>query len=329
MTMMELQTKIPVEPSALRLTHNRRVMLVGSCFTESVGERLVDSGFDVMLNPFGILYNPLSMAECLRRCLACEEVTERELVCHNGLYHSWLHHGSFSHADMRQCLDGCNARLREAHAFLRGGCTLMLTFGSAYAYYRVAAPEAGPVVNCHKVPASSFRKQLLTVDEVVEAYSSLIPSECDVVVTVSPIRHWADTPHGNQLGKATLLLATERILSLLRDRGTQTSYFPSYEIVMDELRDYRFYDVDMLHPSPLAVDIIWERLVDTYMDAATRQRAKKYRQLHKMESHRPLFPDSEAYRQHLVRIEELRQELASSASAEAQSSPLSESERKN
>ena len=307
---MELQTRIAIDPTPQRLSHRDRLLLVGSCFTENIGNRLEDYGFEVMSNPFGILYNPISIAECLRRCMDDIEITSDELVHHNGLWHSWLHHGSFSHADKDTCLSQCNKHIHDAHAFMQQGCTIVLTFGTAYAYY--LADKALPVANCHKVPASQFDKRLLTIETIADAYSNLLSHHLPTILTVSPIRHWADTPHGNQLSKGTLLLAIEQMrhnaLHACPD-NTSFSYFPAYEIMMDELRDYRFYDADMLHPSPLAVEIIWQRFVETYMDSATCERGKKFQQLHKMEAHRPLFPESEEYKKHMERTEALRAQL--------------------
>ena len=307
---MELQTKIAITPSPLQLSHSDRLLLVGSCFTENIGSRLADYGFDVMANPFGILYNPLSMAECLRRCLAGQEITIDELMQHDGLWHSWLHHGSFSHVDRGICLAQCNARLREAHEFMQQGCVLVLTFGTAFAYYLCGKGQ--PVANCHKVPAAQFNKRMLTVDAIADAFGDILTPHQPAILTVSPIRHWADTPHGNQLSKGTLLLAIEQMQRNARSQEPDAvvpDYFPAYEIMMDELRDYRFYDYDMLHPSALAVDIIWQRFTETYMDADTLERGKKFQQLHKMEAHRPLFPESDAYRRHTERTEALRAQL--------------------
>lgn len=271
---MNLTTPVPVVPSPLRLSHERPVLLIGSCFTESIGMKISDFGFRTLINPFGILYNPLSIAECLRRCVEGEEITERELVFRDQLWHSWLHHGSFSRPTPEACLEACNQRLHEAHNFLKENPVIILTLGTAWVYEH----EGRPVANCHKVPGKEFTKRLLTVDEITSQFSPL-NSPFPILLTVSPIRHWADGPHGNQLSKSTLLLATEQL---------PWEYFPAYEILMDELRDYRFYDRDLLHPSPLAVDIVWERFQQTYMDAPTLARGQEAHKQHLREAHRPL-----------------------------------------
>lgn len=273
---MNLSTPVAVAPSLLRLSQDRPILLIGSCFTESIGLRLKDFGFRVMMNPFGILYNPLSIAECLRRCLIGEEITENELVERDGLWHSWLHHGSFSHPAKEDCLAACNQRLHQAQNLLKENPLVILTLGTAWVYEH----KGRVVANCHKVPGKEFTKRLLTIDEIVAAYAPLpLPQ---TLWTVSPIRHWADGAHGNQLSKSTLLLASEQL---------QGEYFPAYEIVMDELRDYRFYDRDMLHPSPLAVDIVWERFQQTYMDTPTLTLGQECHQQNKRMAHKPIHPN--------------------------------------
>jgi len=288
---IKLQTKIPVSESTLRLSHQQRILLVGSCFTEHMGHKLRDFGFEVMMNPFGILYNPISIAECLNHCYQDIEIAEKDLVFHDGLWHSWLHHGCFSHADKAVCLNNCNQAIHAAHQFLQQPHVVILTLGTSYVYTH----EGKVVANCHKIPNNTFEKRRLEIAEIAEALQPY-----PALYTVSPIRHWADGAHGNQLSKATLLLAIERM---------GKDYFPAYEIMMDELRDYRFYDQDMLHPSPLAVEILWERFQQTYMDSDTIAKGQKHHQLHLLEAHRPLFPDNESLEKHQQKIEMMRKEL--------------------
>lgn len=300
---MELQTSIKITPSPYKLHHSQPIMLVGSCFTENIGAKLSDYGFSTLVNPFGILYNPLSIAECLRRCLFGEAITEHELVEHNGLWHSWIHHGSFSSATKEDCLARCNNAIQEAHDALKKPHTIIVTLGTAYSYFLKNGEISPtlPVANCHKVPAGSFSKRLLSIEEITKAFEALPLGDHKLIFTVSPIRHWADGAHGNQLSKSTLLLAI--------DQMPKAIYFPSYEIMMDELRDYRFYDSDMLHPSPLAVDIIWQKFQEAFLEKETQELGQKYSLLLSMKAHRPLFPESEAYQKHLQKIADLEKEL--------------------
>ena len=322
---MELQTHIELPPTKLRLSHDRNILLVGSCFTQAIGERLCDYGFRVMVNPFGIMYNPISIAECIRRCWENRLLSEVELVFHNGQWHSWLHHGCFSAECKEECLTQINSRIEEAHRFMKEGCDVILTFGTSFAYFLKSGPMVGmPVANCHKVPASTFEKKLISVHEILDAMKVLQQLMGNVIFTVSPIRHKADGMHGNQVSKSTLLLAINEMLAggvgriefeysrvgeVPDSNGRLLNYFPSYEILMDELRDYRFYASDMIHPSPVAEEIIWERFLAQYMTQHTQNMGERYHQLHQMEHHRPLFPESEAYKNHLQKVEQLRNEL--------------------
>lgn len=292
--MIPLQTIVNVASPTLTLEHNRPILLIGSCFTEHIGNHLADCGFQVMINPFGILYNPASIAQCLYHCIHNIPIDSSQLIQHEGIWHSWLHHSCFSNIDPQQCLNQCNQSISDTHQFLQQNPIIILTLGTAWVYDY----QGQIVANCHKIPNNKFIKKLLSIEEITSQFQSLQLG--DTIITISPIRHWADTPHGNQLSKSTLMLATHQL---------PYSYFPAYEIMMDELRDYRFYEQDMLHPSSLAIDIIWERFFNTYFTKETQQIAEKFSQLHKMEAHRPLFPQSDAYQKHLARIEQLKIEL--------------------
>lgn len=318
MERISLSTPVPVAQPPFRLTHQDRILLLGSCFSDSMGQRLQDAAFQVERNPFGVLYNPLSVAQCLQRCLADQAIADDDLVFQDGLWHSWLHHGSFSGPSKEVCLQACNQRLHQAHQFLAHCNTLVVTFGTAFVY-RLAS-DGRVAGNCHKVPQKQFVKALLAVDEIVHAWrevlskaASAASSPLRVVFTVSPIRHWRDGAHENALGKATLLLAIHELMkdapTASTGKGVMISYYPSFEIVMDELRDYRFYADDMLHPSTLAQGIIWERFLEAYASDASRAIVQKAEQLARMKAHRPLFPESEAYAQYQQRVDALQVEL--------------------
>lgn len=278
---MNLVTPVNVPPAQLRIGFDTPLLLLGSCFTDEIGTRLQHAGFDVLCNPFGTLYNPLSISACLRRAESGEPFDERDLVFHDGLCHSWHHHGSFSHPDAAVCLSRCNEALGRTRAFLLRRPVLLLTFGTAYAFFLNApgSPHHGRVVaNCHKLPAARFVRRRLTVDEIAGAFPALPPC----ILTVSPIRHLADGAHEGQLSKSALLLAVERLCA----QGA--TYFPSYEIMLDELRDYRFYARDMCHPSDLAADIIWQRFQQAFMDDAVRARLLLNEKAFRQSQHRPI-----------------------------------------
>lgn len=292
---VKLQTPVVVGQSDFTLGYDNHTFLMGSCFTERMGIRLQALHFPVMLNPFGILYNPLSMAEALNRCLDDREIGEESLVFHDGLWHSWLHHGAFSSTDRDECLLRCNEAIHKAHLFLQQCDRMILTFGSAW-HYRLSDPsgEGMVVANCHKVPAARFVKRLASVEEIMGLWQPLVDRLTSrgihLFFTISPVRHWAYGAHGNQLGKAVLLLAVEQLQASSRDSSARMSYFSAYELMMDELRDYRFYADDMLHPSSLAEEIVWRRFQQFCMSETTIERCEQVDKDNRRLAHRPLHP---------------------------------------
>lgn len=280
--MMKLVTYVDIPPSMLRIGYDTPLLLLGSCFTDEVGGKLQAAGFDLLCNPFGTLYNPLSIASCLQRAVDNRPMQADELVWHDGLWHSWLHHSRFSHSDREQCLSHCNDAIRQTHDFLERKPLLMVTFGTAWVFYH----QGRVVANCHKLPSQQFERRRLSVREIVEVWQPLSARlACPIIFTVSPIRHLADGAHGNQLSKATLMLAVDSMVNA----NPQTYYFDSYELLMDELRDYRFYARDMCHPSDMAVDIVWERFQETYMSAETRDCLRRQEKAYIQSQHRPII----------------------------------------
>lgn len=305
---MQLTTPIPVEKQSISIDHRSGILLIGSCFTENIGNRLEYNGFQTLVNPCGILYNPVSIAKCLELTLSGKEITDSDLVFGSGLWHSWLHHGKFSHPDKNVCLQQCNTALRDAHSFLKSANTLILTLGTAFVY---ELENGNVAANCHKMPGTLFHKRMTTVEELVRIYNPLIDrltevnDDIRILFTVSPIRHWKDGYRQNTLSKAVLHLLVEE----LQKFHSNVFYFPAYEIVMDELRDYRFYDTDLLHPSPTAVDYIWEKFAAAYFDENTTELCKKVDKWRKMRQHRPLFAQSTTYQDFTKKVEQLEQEL--------------------
>lgn len=289
---MQLFTPVNIAPSPLRIDHQTPLLLVGSCFTDEVGARLQAAGFECLCNPFGTLYNPFSVALCLQKAVNDEPIGSEHLVQHEGLWHSWLHHGRFSDSDKQTVLHSCNEAIHATHHFLQRSPVVFCTFGTAYTFFlsdpsASSAMQGRPVANCHKLPAAMFRRRRLSVSEIVECWQPLVSAlSVPFVFTVSPIRHLTDGAHGNQLSKSTLLLAVDQ---LVRD-SDRCGYFDSYEILMDELRDYRFYARDLCHPTDVAVDIIWERFQQTYMADETRTLARQKEKEWRQRQHRPLHP---------------------------------------
>ena len=311
---MNFITPIQISPSTIRIGYEHRTMIIGSCFAEAIGQRLSDLLFPVDLNPFGILYNPDSIAAAIRRLMDGNLFTADELTRYDDLYHSLLHHGSFSAPTAEECLERINARLSAGAEFLAAADRIIVTFGTSYVY---RWKGTGAVVgNCHKMPDSYFRRERLSVDKVVHRWNLLLDSmvrrrpEVKWIFTVSPVRHLRDGAHENNLSKSVLHLLIEKLISLY---PTIANYFPAYELMMDELRDYRFYAEDMCHPSPVAIHYISDRFESTYMDAKTRAWLRRAEALHRDLQHRPFRPDSDAHRRFLVqtklKLKQLRAEL--------------------
>ena len=296
--MPNLTTPVLAPRMPFKLDFASGIVSIGSCFADEIGTRLQESDFHIELNPFGALYNPASIASALYRLVEDREIVEADLVQHEGYWHSWHHHGSFSRPTVEETLDACNSRIHQAHRALKEASLLMVTFGTAWVYCITPQPpllgrewELAVVANCHKLPPQMFTRRRMTVEEVVALWQPLLQKlaayypHLNIIISVSPIRHMADGAHGNQLSKSTLLLAIDELMSTAQ---SNVHYFPSYEIVLDELRDYRYFDEKMTHPTSLAVDVVWERFQQATMVPAVRQQAHFNMKEHKREKHIPL-----------------------------------------
>ncbi len=262
---MEFITKVETGNKGLGISHRERIVMLGSCFVDNIGAKLVDAGFDCTVNPFGTLYNPVSILNAL-----CNRDDE------------FLH--------WTQKNDGISDDEIDADIYI-------LTFGTSWVY---RLKQTGHIVaNCKKAPENLFQREMVGVEQIAADYgefidSKIIPQGKKIVFTVSPIRHKRDGMHENQLSKAVLLLAVDK---LCKNYPDNCFYFPAYEIMMDELRDYRFYADDMIHPSAKAVDYIWERFGETYFNKETQRYRNEFESLSKTLSHKPFNPESEEYKQ--------------------------------
>lgn len=273
-------------------------MVMGSCFAEHIGKRLADMKWRAELNPFGVLYNPLSISEALMRLMKFRQYGDEELTCFpDGGWSTWLHHSRYSHSVKEMALATINASLEAGSRALAEADMLVITWGTAWVYQ---LRNTGEVVgNCHKVPEREFVRYRLSVEEIVAEYTQLLGRlwalnpKVRVLFTVSPVRHLKDTLHGNQLSKATLLLAVDELCRRYPDR---LHYFPAYEIVMDELRDYRFYAEDMAHPSAQAVEYVWERFVEHVTDRDAQAFIAEWTKMVRAMAHRPFRPEAEEYK---------------------------------
>ena len=298
--MKDLYTKVVVPVSEKKIEYGSKILLLGSCFAENIGEKFGENYFQAIVNPFGTLYNPASIMNAITLSLAGN--TEHNILAHNGLWHSMMHHGSFSHPNKDEVIHCCQTSLSTLRQALHDASIIIITFGTAWVY-----EYAGKVVgNCHKIPANQFVRRRMTVEEIVATWQPLVEAMPDKkwLFTVSPIRHVKDGLHENHINKGILLQAVEQLT-----KQSGCSYFPAYEIMLDELRDYRYYAEDMVHPSFMAVEYIWQRLVETYMTADTQAEMKTLHQLWRDEHHRFIHPDSMEAKRFLERLEQKKHEL--------------------
>ena len=300
--MMKFFTEVEIPDSPWKIDYQSGIMMIGSCFTENIGQRLADLKFRVDLNPFGILYNPFSVASSLRLLMQQKRFTGDDLFFDQGIWNSFYHHSRFSGVDQEQVLKNINQRMEVSGTFLKNARFLIITLGTAWVY---EWKQNGQVVsNCHKIPAKEFRRFRLSSDEIVNSYFELLDellkfnSKIKIVFTVSPIRHWKDGAIENQRSKATLLLAIDQ---LQRTLGNDfCCYFPSYEIVMDELRDYRYYASDMLHLSDVTVEHIYSKFNKIIISQDSKKISEDVLKIQKAVRHRPLNSASDEYRKFLL-----------------------------
>ena len=265
---------------------------MGSCFASNIANKLIENGFEAC-NPFGALYNPISIAQGIQYAIQGTPVQQTDLFLQDEKWHHIDFHSDFSHSDKQTALQQINQAIARAHQAWQNSHVLIITLGTAWCY---TWDQTGKVAsNCHRLPAQQFKRHRLSLEQIVACLSDICNKASDkqIIVTVSPIRHLKDGAHQNNLSKALLLLACEQIEKQLDN----VSYFPSYEIMMDELRDYRFYADDMTHPSPLAVQYIWQQFSETFFTETTQKACIERLKITQMQQHRPSNTQSEAYRQ--------------------------------
>ena len=267
---MKLQTPVADEKCRVGISYDDKIMMLGSCFSDNIGKRLSELGFDVCVNPFGTLYNPASIASAVSRLVNGEHFTEKDCVeigagCERVC--SFSHHTSFSGTDAKEFLTKANDALDTASLFFRECNKVIITLGTSWCFRHIGTGSI--VSNCLKHPAAEFQRERLEVQEIATLLKDIIKTDCgkrkEYIFTVSPIRHFKDGAHGNQLSKAGLLLGIDSVI------GDRAEYFPAYEIVMDELRDYRFYAEDMCHPTSQTTEYILERFLGWALPADEKQ----------------------------------------------------------
>ncbi len=290
--MNHFRTTFDIPKEDIDIRYGQPIFSIGSCFAVHMADRLRHHCFDIRSNPNGIIFNPVSLAINLRNIINKKAYDKTELIHHNDLWHSWQHHHTHSHIDADLMTHQINEIASTASDHLAKSKILLVTFGTAFAYRYIETGEI--VANCHKIPNHRFEKIRLSEHQIVGQWQDTIDILLDrdpqlqIIMTVSPVRHLKNGVVANQRSKAALHLSIEA----LARQYPQVNYFPAYELMMDDLRDYRFYKSDMLHPSDEAVTYIWDQFVQTYMDDQTITIMKEVDQLQKAKAHRPMHPDS-------------------------------------
>jgi hypothetical protein len=292
---LPIQIPTPVE----RISHSRKIMLSGSCFTEHIGQHLKEMKFDIMQNPNGILFDPLSVASSLISYLQPVLYRPEDLFFHNELWQSWKHHGQYSDTDQQSVLKNINHSQQAAHAFLKKADWLILTFGSAFTY--ILKDQQKSVANCHRAPAGWFTKKLQPVEDMLALLDEALHRLFDfnpglqIVFTISPVRHIRDGVVENNRSKARLIEMVHQLVN----KFNRVYYFPAYELVIDVLRDYRFYDRDLVHPNYMATNFVLENFMEHYMSRESKLLAEEVRKLQSSFKHRALHPGTDAHRRFL------------------------------
>jgi lysophospholipase L1-like esterase len=296
---MNFTTKVPIEKYQNSIDYNSKIISIGSCFAENMAEKFEYFKFQNSVNPFGIIFNPVSIEKLVNRMVNKIEFTEDDIFYHNDLWHCYEVHSELSNANKEDFLNNLNSILSENFKIISNATHVIITYGTSWVYrLRQTQSDINPVVaNCHKVPQSQFDKEILSVETIENSIKNTINliqkinPNCNFIFTISPVRHIKDGFVENQRSKAHLITALQSAICSLQS----AIYFPSYEIMMDELRDYRFYADDMLHPSQAAIDYIWIKFFENYISESEFNLMNQVCEIQRALKHRPFNPDSESH----------------------------------
>lgn len=301
---MIFTTKIPIPKTTKPIEYNSKIVLLGSCFADNMGDKLEYFKFENTCNPFGIIFNPVSIEKLIERVVNKIEFTEKDIFFHNERWHCYEVHSDLSHENKDQFLENLNAILQSTNNQITQSTHLIITYGTSWIYKLKSTNEV--VANCHKVPQAAFDKEILSIEILEKSIQNTIDlickinPNCSFIFTISPVRHIKDGFVENQRSKAHLISALHSSSFQL----PASSYFPSYEIMMDELRDYRFYADDMLHPSQVAIDYIWERFSETTISEESHSIMQEVETIQKGLAHRPFSPNSQSHKQFLSKLQD-------------------------
>ncbi len=297
---MNFTTKIPIAKSDSPINYDSNIVSLGSCFAENMGEKFSYFKFQNVVNPFGIIFNPVSIENLVSRVVNNQKFTEQDIFFHNDLWHCFEVHSELSNSDKEIFLQNLNQILEQTNNQLTKSTHIIITYGTSWVYRNKSSQKI--VANCHKVPQNQFDKEILSVETVSKSIQNTIDlirkvnPNCLFIFTVSPVRHIKDGFVENQRSKAHLITAIQQILN---PKSLFLNYFPSYEIIMDELRDYRFYAEDMLHPSQTALDYIWVRFFENYISEENHSTMEEVCSIQKGLAHRPFNPNTAAHQKFL------------------------------
>ena len=300
---MDFRTIIPISKVNTSITYHSSIVSLGSCFAVNMGEKFAYYKFPITLNPFGILFHPLAIENIITRALQSIPYVAEDFFLHNELWHSFDFHSDMSCISFKESISLANRQQTLLYDTLYRANFCFLTLGTAWVYIYNSTDRI--VANCHKLPQQHFSKRLLSVEEIGESLTRIaqllkqINPSMHLVITISPVRHIKDGFLENQVSKSQLFSALYPLIT----SGYYT-YFPAYELLLDELRDYRFYANDMVHPSEMAINYIWGRLVASYIDTATQMDMKQAESIQKALLHRPFNPDTEKHQQFLIQLQQ-------------------------
>lgn len=289
------RTQFNTNPEKNQIDYSSEIVLFGSCFSENIGNKLDYFKFNSTTNPYGILFNPIAIENSIAECVTNRRYTKEDLIFHNELWHSFNHHSDFSDMDYNVVLNNINTSIKKTHEQLKTASHILITLGTAWVYHYLESQL--PVANCHKIPQKKFTKKILTVEDIEHSISIIkkavlkLNPDAIFIFTVSPVRHLKDGMVENTLSKSHLLTAIHKSLD------NKTNYFPAYEIMMDDLRDYRFYSDDMLHPSKIAINYIWDIFCSSWLSKNIDHIKKEVSIVQKGLSHRPFNPDSKNHKE--------------------------------
>lgn len=295
---MQFRTQIPISKSNHPLDYNSKIVSLGSCFAENMGDKFQYLKFQNTINPFGIIFNPVSIEKIIQKAINTALFTEEDVFFHNERWHCFDVHSDLSSSNKEDLLISLNALIKSTNQQITESTHIIITYGTSWVYRNIASDSI--VANCYKVPQKQFKKELLSVEEIRKSIANTLKlinavnPNCNIIFTVSPVRHIKDGFVENQWGKANLISAIHSVLNTEHCK-LNTEYFPSYEIMMDELRDYRFYAEDMLHPNQVAIDYIWKRFKETTISETAFAVMDEVENIQKSLSHKPFNPNSESH----------------------------------